>query len=160
MTKQIQLTNSDKVVLVDDEDYDFLMQWKWHFDGYYARRQTHIGMIDGKQKQKPIRLHIQIMNPPEGMDTDHINGDRLDNRRTNLRLCTTQENNRNRGLGKKGYKGVYFHKVNKKWIAQIRLNNKGRHLGSFENINDALLAYNKAAIEHFGEFAKINIISD
>lgn len=61
MVKQVSLTNSDKVALVDDEDFELLIRWKWHYDGYYARRQTHVGMFDGKQKQKPIRLHIQIM---------------------------------------------------------------------------------------------------
>ena len=156
--KQIPLTNSDKFALVDDEDYDFLMQWKWHYDGYYARRQTHIGMFNGKQKQKPIRLHIQIMNPPGKSQVDHINADRLDNRKCNLRLCSAQQNNRNRGMSKRGYKGVHFSKKNKNWVAQITINKKTTHIGSFKELKDALSAYNEAAIFHFGEFAKLNQI--
>jgi hypothetical protein len=155
MTKSIPLTQN-KFAFVDDEDFEWLSQWKWFFDGKYAMRQTHIGMANGKQIQKPIRMHRQILNTPPKLWSDHINGDKLDNRRCNLRICTPQQNNQNRSASKKGYKGVYWHKINQKWVAQIKKDNKTRHIGCFDSLDEALLSYNKAAAENHGEFAKLN----
>lgn len=89
---------------------------------------------------------------------DHINGDKLDNRAVNLRPCTNAENLRN-GLSRGGssrFKGVCFHKQNKNWISSITLNGKTTHLGSFESEVDAAIAYDKAAKEMHGKFARTN----
>src|SRR5687768_11145590 len=92
MTKQISLTQG-KFATVDDADFDHLNQWKWHFSHYgYARRTTSSRF----GRQKFIFMHREIMQAPDGMDVDHINCNKLDNRRQNLRLCTRADNLRNR----------------------------------------------------------------
>ena len=92
---------------------------------------------------------------------DHINGDRTDNRIVNLREATGSENQGNRKIHEGGtskYKGVSWKKQYSKWVAKIVVNHKNIHLGYYDNEEKAALAYNKAALEYFGEFAKINII--
>lgn len=154
MTKQIPLTQG-KFALVDDEDYEELMKYKWYFDNGYARR-------DGPAPiKKRILMHRQIMNAKAGQDVDHINHDGLDNRRINIRLCTTSQNMQNSKLYKNnstGLKGVRFHKRMKKYQASIRINGKAKHLGTFENPIDAAKVYNEAALKLFGEFANFNKI--
>ena len=112
-------------------------------------------------KPNKIAMHRLIMNPPDFMCVDHIDNNRLNNQKSNLRVCTQAENSRNRtttDINKSGYKGVYWHKQKHKWYAHITLNGKQRHLGTFANIEDAVKKYNEFAILYFGEFAKINEI--
>lgn len=105
-------------------------------------------------------FHRLIMNEPEGMDIDHINGDKLDNRKNNLRVATRGQNSANQKPQRKKlsskHKGVSWQKSNSKWYAYI--NKKGRrlNLGYYQNENDAAKAYNKKALEIFGEFALLN----
>jgi hypothetical protein len=108
-----------------------------------------------------------IMNCPKGMVVDHINGNRLDNRKSNLRICTQFQNTKNRfksRSNKSGYKGVSFFKakypLKKPWVAEIVYNYKRISLGYFYTKEDAAKAYNKKAIELFGEFAKLNVIKE
>lgn len=99
------------------------------------------------------------MQPEDGFWVDHINGDTLDNRRSNLRLCTVSGNNHNRMKSKNntsGYKGVSWLKQNQKWRAYIKVNSKDKHLGCYLDKEDAARAYDKAAKEYFGEFARLN----
>ena len=95
---------------------------------------------------------------------DHIDGNRLNNHKNNLRFASHTENSRNRKKTNKPtssiYKGVSFHKPLQKWVAHIRPASKTQHLGYFANEREAAMAYNKAALEHFGNFAKINIFED
>ena len=150
MSKIIPLTQG-KEAIVDDEDYEWLSQWKWFISKRkYASR--HFG-------DKLMYMHRMIMNTPSGMETDHINGNELDNRRENLRICTRKENARNikyNSNNTSGYKGVVWDKRNKKWRAQISYDKINKTLGRFENILDAVLAYDTAAKELFGAFAKTN----
>ena len=98
------------------------------------------------------------MNPPLGMQVDHINGDRLDNRRENLRIVTNWQNQMNRGMtinNSSGYKGVRLRRSGK-WEAQIRVNKKAIFLGRFYDKLDAAHAYDDAAKKYFGEFARLN----
>jgi hypothetical protein len=95
------------------------------------------------------------------MHTDHINGDGLDNRKINLRICTPSQNLMNRGVpinNKTGHKGVSYDKRVNKFKVQIRLNKKNITVGYFYNINDAARAYNAYAVKYYGEFAQLNII--
>jgi hypothetical protein len=95
------------------------------------------------------------------MHTDHINGNGLDNRIINLRICTQSQNLRNRGASinnKTGYKGVSYDKKSNKFKAQIRVNKKNITLLTTNNLIDAARAYNNAAIKYFGEFAQLNVI--
>jgi hypothetical protein len=101
-------------------------------------------------------MHRVILNTPDGMKTDHINNDKLDNRRCNLRVCTDAQNMRNRGKqanNTSGYKGVFWSIPAGRWRAQIRLNRKSIHLGLFYSKEEAYEKYKKAEKEYFGEFA-------
>ncbi len=147
--KEIKLTKG-MVAIVDDEDYEWLIKRKWHFHssgGYAARRKW--------PENKISLMHREIMNTPDGMDTDHKNRNGLDNRRHNLRICTRSQNNLNKGReirNKSGYKGVVWMPGKKLW----RVNVAGEYAGKFKNIIDAAKAYDKKAIEMFGEFARTN----
>lgn len=148
--KEIFLNHS-KIALVDDSDFDFLSQWKWRYDskGYASRWESH----------KIVRMHRLIMGNPEGKLIDHINMDKLDNRRENLRVCTNSENLYNRPKNKNntsGYKGVTWFKRDSKWRAAIMIDRKMNHLGYFEDVVEAAKAYDIAANMYFGEFARLN----
>jgi hypothetical protein len=152
--KKIKLTQN-KYTLVDDEDYDYLNQWNWHCsNNNYAVR------TDNKLK-KTIYMHRVIINSPDKLSTDHINGNGLDNRKENLRVCTQTQNNGNRKLNKNstsGIKGISWNKINKKWKARISTKGKRKHLGYFKNKNDAKKAYTKVAKNYFGEFYSDGVI--
>ena len=156
--KEIKLTQG-KVTMVDDEDYEYLSKNKWQAgqkgSSFYATRR--IKLTNGKSKT--IYMHREIMRPPQGMQIDHADGDPLNNRRNNLRICTQTQNNGNsktRRDNTSGLKGVYWHKTGKKWGAQLHFQKKHIHVGLFTNKDVAALAYDKAAKEYFGEFARLN----
>lgn len=157
-SKAIALTQG-KFAIVDEADYEWLNQWKWNLNSQtYAVR----GFYIGNYKQKTLSMHRLIIDAPLGIFVDHINGNGLDNRRCNLRLCTHSQNHMNRKHHKDAsskYKGVSWHKPLKKWRTQIAVKQKGIHLGYFVSEIEAALAYNEAARIYFGEFAKLNIIS-
>lgn len=156
--KQIKLTQG-KVALVDDEDFELLNQWKWYANkkcGFcYAVR--HFKAISGKRDKKSM-LHRQIMNCPEGLEIDHINHNGLDNKKSNLRICTRSQNQPNQKAKKHSskYKGVSWHKASKKWQAMIVYNNRQIYIGLFDSEIEAAKAYDKKALELFGEFACLN----
>jgi len=111
---------------------------------------------DGNTKTS---MHREIMNAPKGLDVDHIDGNGLNNRKSNLRLCTHAENVHNSRPMRNGsskYKGVCWHKTYKKWYSSIGKTGKRFYLGRFDNEIDAALAYDKKAKELFGEFAYLN----
>lgn len=148
--KQIPLTQG-KVAIVDDADFEYFNQVKWSAvkarDNWYAIRGNGTSM------------HREIMNAPSGMMIDHINGNGLDNRRENLRLCTNAENLRNRGKTKSntsGYKGVTWHKGDGKYRAQMTYKGKVFHIGCFDNPVAAARAYDEKARELHGAFARTN----
>jgi len=151
--KQIPLTQG-KFALVDDEDFDFLSQWKWtyHCAGY-AYRMIWYPEI---KKQKSVLMHRLVTDCPPDMEVDHINHNRLDNTRGNLRVCTRKQNGANLRItsrNKSGFKGVSKNHRTGAWTARIRRNNKSCHIGDFKNIEDAVMAYRLTiALEH-GEFA-------
>lgn len=158
--KYIPLTQGYKTK-VSIEDYDEVKKHSWH------TLTTKTGFITAgttDNNHRIILLSRFIMKPPKGMVVDHINHDTLDNRRENLRVCTHQENHFNTKLSKNstGYKGVRA--INQLikgrkytyYYAQIQHNEKRLHLGSFKNPEDAAKAYDKKALELFGEFALTN----
>lgn len=161
--KEIRLTKG-MVAIVDDEDFSFLNRWKWHAhesaDGvFYAVRCFRF-----ENKQYKCYMHRLITCAPEGAEVDHRNSNKLDNRRTNLRLCNREDNMHNSSPcknGKSGYKGVSRKNDKgrtKPYRAVIRVNKRQVFLGYFKTAEEAALAYNNAAIKYFGEFAWLNII--
>lgn len=146
--------------LVDKEDYDILNQFKWCVTptGYAIRNARR---SEGHRKR--ILMHRVIIDAPKGMQVDHINGDRLDNRKVNLRLCTNQQNSCNRGRqsnNTSGYKGVSFlefnskgYKLRKPWVAKIAVEGKPISLGMYATAGEASQAYAKAATKYHKEFA-------
>ena len=148
----IYLTNGKKVI-VDEKDYSYLSTFTWseRGEGYAA---TTIAGVS-------IYMHRMLLNPPSNMCVDHINRNKLDNQRKNIRLCTCSQNGVNRALRESnttGYIGVTWHKVAKKFQARIRLNGRKTHLGLFVSSEDAAKAYDEAAIKEFGDFAQLNSI--
>jgi hypothetical protein len=157
--KKIPLTKG-QFALVDDEDFEWLNQWKWLYGGRrYAARNTHFRDEDGKRHTKVIWMHREIIKTPASLKTDHINGNGLDNRKSNLRVVTQQQNTWNLtkpSHNTTGYKGVYW-RANR-WEAAIHKNNKKYHLGRFTKLKEAIVAYNNASLKFFGEYAKPNQI--
>lgn len=139
-----------KVALIDKADHELVNRWKWSYDPTgYARR---------NERGRKVYLHRQLMGEPIDLEVDHINGDKLDNRRRNLRVCTSAENKRNTGIRRtntSGYKGVTWQKNRQKWKAQIQYEGVNRHLGLFINKEDAARAYASAAESLFGDFARV-----
>lgn len=150
--KQIPLSRG-KFALVDDEDFKVLNRYKWHCNncGYAMQR-----VRAGKQKRN-IMMHRVILNCPDGMQTDHIDGNRLNNQKNNLRICTQSQNEINKGRREtniSGYKGVSYHD---KYIkARISCGGKQYHLGYFPDLISAAKAYDVKARELFGEYARLN----
>lgn len=147
--------HKDLYALVDDEDYEKVKDCKWKLSKGYAVTWTN--------RVKPIAMHRLIMDTPDGMETDHKNLNRLDNRRGNLTNCTRSENMRNRVKFRQSYsskyKGVSWVGRVKKWQAQINFDGQQYYLGLYENEEDAARTYDKKAKELFGEFANLNFPS-
>jgi hypothetical protein len=158
--KQLRLQNGS-VALVDDEDYEELSKFKWYADqrsrSCYIRRLERNNTPEGP-RQRCVYLHRQIMQPPPGMDVDHINSDATDNRRENLRICTRSQNNQNarrRVDSNQSYKGVWITQ-NGKYASRIYDGGKKVHIGVYDNEVSAAEAYDRKAKELFGAYAKLN----
>ena len=152
--KLIPLTKG-KHAIVDDEDFEYLNQWKWHFaKGYSVRRLTKDG---GKQGR--IYMHRVVNKTPDGLHTDHRNANKLDNRKNNLRDCTNSQNQMNREKMKgfsSIYKGVHWRERSNCWRATIKANKKHKTIGYFSSEIEAAKAYDNVALKLFGEFARPN----
>lgn len=144
-------TKNGTQFIIDEESIPFLSVHHWYFEGRYIKAQ-----VRGEDNiVRPVYFHRLIMNAPKGMFVDHINGDILDNRRANLRVCTKQQNTYNQvKRGKSPYKGVY--RRYNRWTARLGHEGKMYVLGNYSTPEEAALAYNAAAIKYFGEFAKLN----
>ncbi len=136
---------------VDAADFEWLSQWNWHVCG---------GMYAGRHKNgRLVYMHREIMKPPKGRVVDHINGNRCDNTRANMRNVTRRENLQN--TGKRAgtasiYKGVAYDKRVVKWNVQIGWSGTTAHAGPFEDEAEAARAYDRMAVELFGENARLN----
>lgn len=136
---KIELTQG-KFALIDPDDLIKIGQYKWYLMNGYAATQIN---------KKKVYMHRLINNTPEGFETDHINGDKLDNRKENLRSVNKQQNGFNRGKNKNntsGYKGVSFDKSKKKYLAHIKMDGKLYFLGRYETAIKAYLARKEAEI--------------
>lgn len=159
--KEIPLTQGF-VALIDDEDVELVSRHKWFASRHGSRVYARTNVLDANSHRKTLPMHRLIMNPGRGLDIDHINGNGIDNRRSNLRSCSRSRNKANAAAyanNRSGFKGVYWQKDVRKWRAQIRVMGRKLHLGLFDARQEAALAYNKAAVEHFGEFARLNEVA-
>lgn len=156
MSKSITLRNGN-ITVVDDEDYLFLTKHKWRelysASGIYAVRNV---WIKGKGC-RPTLLHRDVMGSSDKsrqVHVDHINRNTLDNRKTNLRICTSSQNSMNstRVWGLSNYRGVHWDKERSKWKAQLKFNGKHYNLGRFATELEAAIAYDVKAKELCGEF--------
>jgi hypothetical protein len=141
-------------VLYDAEDEDKISKYNW-----CILKDKQLFYVQSSRAETTVRFHRLIMNTPKGMDTDHINGNPLDNRKENLRICTAAENARNKGPlknNKSGFKGVNWHKRDKRWRSQISCYKKYTHIGYFKDKEEAARAYDVKAKELHGEFAYLN----
>jgi hypothetical protein len=150
----------DKLCLVDADIYPELIGYNWYYGcGGYAVCSRQVS-----GKKKTIYMHRQIMNAKKGIEVDHINRDKLDNRTDNLRLCRRKGNARNLpkrlkdGKAMSLYKGVTWRKDRQKWCARIVVDYKTISLGVFMKEIDAALAYNEAAKKYFGKYANLNVL--
>lgn len=145
--------------IVDDSDYErvvALSPWSVNWCGgrWYAYRK------DGNRRN--LYMHRFILEAPAGVEVDHINGNGLDNRRSNMRHASKKENVRSRHStrGSSRYRGVHWDKSRSKWVAQIMVDRKHKFLGRFESETGAAYAYDRAARQFFGEFASPNFDED
>ena len=151
-------TSNGVDVLVDDEDLERLTPFKWN-----AYLKKGIGCVVTFQSGNRIVLHRMLANTPVGFITDHKNGNPLDNRKENLRICNYSQNNAN--CKKHGsscaskYKGVTYRKNRLKWGARIKKDGREVWLGSYRNEEIAAIAFDLGSIEHHGEFARPNFLS-
>ncbi len=139
--KKIRLTQG-KYALVDEEDFEYLSKFKW----WYTTR----GYAVREEKKKVIFMHRIINKTPKSMDTDHINRNKLDNTKENLRTVTRQQNLRNVGLQKNNTSGmVGVQKAKNSWMARIKVNYKTIYLGCFLNKVEAIEARKKAEVKYY-----------
>ena len=150
-----------KYFFIDGEDFIKVKKYTWwlnyskHTDSFYIDSEYK----DNKKRVK-IKLHRYLVNCPKGMVVDHIDGNTLNNCRSNLRICKFSENARNRRDTPSSsiYKGVFLIKRDNVYTAAIRYKNNLIYLGRFKNEINAAKAYNEAALKYFGEFARLNVI--
>lgn len=165
--KEIKLTQG-KVAIVDDDTFEELNKFKWHASNegrtqYAVRTNTAVTIKNknGKYSYERLRMHRVLMNASTDFFVDHKNGNGLDNRKNNLRLCSRTENARNRGKNSKnstGYKGVTKRK-NGRYQASIGMNGKSIIIGYYNKVEDAAFAYNIVAKLAHKEFARLNLFS-
>lgn len=151
-------------VLIDYDSIDIVLKHGWNVNKIVLKNKGLYYFQAEKResgKRQTLKLHRSIMGCKykDGTSIDHINGNTLDNRKCNLRICTVSENNKNRKIrkdNKSGYRGVYFYKQTNKWCAQIGINYKRITIGYYETIEEAHLARLEAVNKHHGMFARNN----
>ena len=155
-TRLIPLGKSGKSAIVDADDFEFINRWKWQYiKSGYANRVTN----RGRGNYINVLMHRVVTSCPEGKQVDHINGNKLDNRKSNLRIVSSSQNNYAKSLAsnnKSGFKGVSYESRSNKWIAVIIKEGKRKHIGTYPDPVTAAFAYNEAAEQMFGEYAKLN----
>lgn len=153
MAKKVPLGNG-QFAIVDDEDFELVSRYKWHTMA--SKDKSHI------YAASRLRMHRLIIDAPPDMFVDHINGDTLDNRRCNLRLCTNAQNQQNTGSrgGSSRYKGVSFNKKSGKWIGAFLFEGRRYYCGLWDSEDDCARAVDKKRGEVCGTFASKNLYDE
>ena len=162
--KEIPLSQG-QIALVDEVDYNWLNQRKWHAiqpDSRYTFYATRtVRMSKGKRKREWMHRVILGLQPSDKRQCHHHDGNGLNNQQSNLRVCTAMQNiqsaRKRTGCTSK-HKGVFWYQRSRKWCSRIGLNRKRIHLGYFGSETEAAKAYNESALKHFGEFALLNTL--
>lgn len=145
----------DQHVLVSKAHLTHLTQYQWHI--HKTKHVLYVrGYRKGERKNGLIYMHRLILDAKSNQEVDHVNGNGLDNRKRNLRICTRSQNNANRHrlqTKTSNYKGVYFDSINRKWCADITCDGIRYRLGRHNSQKEAGQAYARKAKELFGEFA-------
>ena len=164
MTIRVPLTNGG-FTIIDDEDAAVIGEFKWHRCGVGARYAGRMTSQPGKKRR--IYLHRALMDAPDGLEVDHINGDPLDNRRQNLRLVTRAQNAQNirRPVGRLGIRGVCWDSERAKYSANATINGKSHRIGRYEKLEDAITAVTEYRREHMpfsaeAEFAQVQLAEE
>lgn len=143
-------------ILIDNDDAEQCKSCTWYVNKYdRTAEKDYYYIVNGKG----LLLHRFIMNAPKELVVDHKDGNKLDNRKQNLQICTVKENSRKsefRVTNKSGHTGVIWYTKTNKWMSYIKVNYKFKNLGYFENIDDAIDARKKAEIFYFGDFKPIS----
>lgn len=161
--KKISLSNSTFYALIDDEDYAIISRYNWTLwirkNRVYAQTHTIFGGVN-----KVFAMHQMIMPTDDPkIQIDHRDGNGLNNQKFNLRYATNAQNQMNRSKGENTssqYKGVYWNKERKLWVAGIKFNGKRKYLGASSSELEAAKIYNKYAKKLFGDFAYLNEITE
>lgn len=150
--REILVKNSVRPAIVDDEDFEQISLYTWYL--------SEKGYAVAKPARRTIRMHRIIAKTPKGKLTDHVNHDKLDNRRVNLRICNRQQNQQNRRKQEKPtssiYKGVTWYKPYRKWAAKIDVHGKRTYIGYFDNERHAAMAYDIWARFLYKDFSHCN----
>lgn len=147
---------SDNVLIVDADKFNSIKDFKISIN---KRRESSTYYASIRVSGKKVLLHRYLLNVKDGQFVDHINGNGLDNRISNLRICSLSENQMNRkkqSNNTSGYKGVTWNKGKSKWAVRIQFNKKSKHIGYFDCVKEAAKAYNSAAIKYHKDFAILN----
>lgn len=159
MTREVPLSRG-LVALVDDADYELIKGYRWRATPDVGRRTVYaVASIREEGRKRAVWMHRLITAAPVDSLVDHVNGDGLDNRRSNLRPCSAKQNTRNRRRHENnttGFKGVAQDKRDGRYRAYIMVDGAQVALGGFACPLRAARAYDRAAAEHFGEFASLN----
>jgi hypothetical protein len=148
------------IARVDDEDAELVLQYPWH--KFRSHKTIYAQACTQKPSGEPtaVYMHHMILGPAEhNRQVDHRDLDGLNNQRSNLRWATRSQQGGNQGLrssNTSGFKGVWFNKTNRNWVAEARCEGKKVHIGVFQTPEDAARAYDRKAAELFGEFARLN----
>jgi hypothetical protein len=150
-------THGLKEVYIDSEDKEKVSQYHWNVCKRPRPENTFNVVTPKNDELDSTLLYRLIMNAPNKLTVDHIDGNELNNRKNNLRVCTKADNNKNLGMkknNKSGYKGVIWYPYNNynKWKATIKVNSKTINLGYFDNIEDAVKVRKEAELKYFGEY--------
>ena len=142
--------------IIDYEDYDLVCGYKWYLN-------TTLGYVKSDSKTKRVFLHRLLMSAPVGLYVDHIDFNPLNNKKSNLRVCSSAQNAQHqRGLSNSSsqYKGVSYYRPSKMWRARIKYNGEQKHIGHFVTEKEAAIAYNEYAIKYHKEFCYLNEIRE